>query len=207
MKFGVYYRVSTDRQDFESQRVAVEAWLEEKKVPAKDVVVYSDEGFSGKDGSRPGFRKLVDDAVRGKVKTVVVFRLDRLSRDAAMAIRTILELDAAGVGFVAVTQPVLNLGNDVPFRRTILAAFAEIAEIERETIIARVRSGLDAARRRGVKLGRPGVSKEVRARAEALFAAGASVRSVARELGVSTGTAGRISKGMRGAQSTGERRA
>ena len=72
-----------------------------------------------------------------------------------MAIRTLLELDDYGVGFISVTQPVLSLGHDNPFRRTMLAAFAEIAEIERETIVARVRSGLQAARKRGVKLGRP----------------------------------------------------
>ena len=49
----------------------------------------------------------------------------------------------------------LSLGHDNPFRRTMLAAFAEIAEIERDTIVARVKAGLLAARKRGVKLGRP----------------------------------------------------
>lgn len=199
MKTGVYYRVSTDRQDLESQRVTVEAWLAAKGLDEKDVVVFSDEGFSGKDSTRPGFRALVAAAMRGSIKTVVVYRLDRLSRDAGTAIRTILELDAAGVGFVAVTQPVLNLGNDVPFRRTILAAFAEIAEIERDTIVARVRSGLDAARKRGVKLGRPATDQTLVDRAGALFAGGASVRAVARELGISTGVAGRIAKERKGA--------
>ena len=78
-----------------------------------------------------------------------------MSRNATEAIQTLLSLDQLGIRFISVTQPVLNLGPENPFRRTMLAAFSEIAEIERETIVGRVRAGLDAAKRRGVKLGRP----------------------------------------------------
>ena len=98
---------------------------------------------------------MLKTAYKGSIDTIVVVRLDRFSRNASTAIRMILDLDEVGVAFISVTQPVLNLGHNNPFRRTMLAAFAEIAEIERETITARVKAGLLAAKKRGVKLGAP----------------------------------------------------
>ena len=152
---AVYYRVSTERQDLHSQKEVVESWLAKKDTQPGKIYTFKDEGYSGCNQNRPAYRDLMKFAISGRIDTIVVYRLDRFSRSASNAIRTLLELDDYGVGFISVTQPVLSLGHDNPFRRTMLAAFAEIAEIERETIVARVRSGLQAARKRGVKLGRP----------------------------------------------------
>mgnify|MGYP001563184534 FL=1 len=188
---GIYYRVSTDKQDLASQKNAVEDWLEglsPDKRPAK-VSVFQDEGISGKTTNRPGLKKLLDAAYSGKIDTIVVYRLDRFSRHATTAIRLILHLDEAEVGFISVTQPVLNLGHENPFRRTMLAAFAEIAEIERDTIVARVIAGLEAAKKRGVKLGAPKkITDEIRETAQALRGEGKSIRFIAKELGLSVGS-------------------
>lgn len=151
---AIYYRVSTERQDLCSQQQAIDDWLAKQQKPRK-IYTLKDEGYSGSSQQRPAYQELMKLAISGHIDTIVVYRLDRFSRSASNAIRTLLELDEHGVGFISVTQPVLSLGHDNPFRRTMLAAFAEIAEIERETIIARVKSGLQAARKRGVKLGRP----------------------------------------------------
>lgn len=188
-RIAVYYRVSTDKQDLDSQKVAIEKWIAELPKKPKSVHVIQDEGISGKHENRPGYRELLGLAVQRKIDTIVVYRLDRLSRNATVAIKTLLELDEYGVGFISVTQPVLNLGHSNPFRRTMLAAFAEIAEIERETIVARVRSGLEAAKRRGVVLGAPvKVTEDVVSRARELRAAGRSYKEIAEELEVSVGS-------------------
>src|SRR5690606_27494098 len=127
------------------------------------------------------FQRMLDDAYGHKIDTIIVYRLDRFSRHATTAIRLLLNLDENGVAFISVTQPVLNLGHENPFRRTMLAAFAEIAEIERETIVARVRAGLDAARRRGVQLGAPvKVSDEHRTTAQGTKSKGHSEREIGR---------------------------
>ena len=152
---AVYYRVSTERQDLYSQREAIESWLAKQDTQPSKIYTFKDEGYSGSNQHRPAYRDLIKLAISGRIDTIVVYRLDRFSRSASTAIRTLLELDDYGVSFISISQPVLSLGHDNPFRRTMLAAFAEIAEIERETIVARVRSGLQAARKRGVKLGRP----------------------------------------------------
>jgi DNA invertase Pin-like site-specific DNA recombinase len=188
-RIAVYYRVSTDKQDLESQKVSVEKWISELAKQPKHVYVVQDEGLSGKNENRPGYRELLNLALNKKIDTIVVYRLDRLSRNATVAIKTLLELDEYGVGFISVTQPVLNLGHSNPFRRTMLAAFAEIAEIERETIVARVKSGLEAAKRRGVVLGPPiKINDDVREKAQVLRGQGLSYKKIATELGVSVGS-------------------
>lgn len=187
---GIYYRVSTDKQDLESQKYAVEEWLarlEASKQP-KRTLVFEDSGLSGTNNSRPGYLELLAAANAGKIDTIVVYRLDRFSRNASEAIRQLLALDEVGVGFISVTQPVLNLGHENPFRRTMLAAFAEIAEIERQTIVTRVRAGLDAARQRGVKLGAPTkISADLRERILTLRREGLSFRAIAQQLDLSYG--------------------
>lgn len=197
-KVALYYRVSTDRQDLASQRGAVEGWLEqlpEAKRP-KEISVFNDEGISGKTINRPAFQAMLDAAYSGKIDTIIVYRLDRFSRNATTAIRLLLNLDEAGVAFISVTQPVLNLGHENPFRRTMLAAFAEIAEIERETIVMRVRAGLDAARKRGVRLGAPPkISAEKQQEAQSLKAQGLSYKAIAAQLDLSVGSVHRLLKG------------
>ncbi len=191
-KVAIYYRVSTDRQDLESQKTTIEKWLSDlpdDRKPKSPPLVFEDHGISGKTMNRPGFQALMDAAYAKKIDTIIVYRLDRFSRHATTAIRLLLNLDEAGVAFISVTQPVLNLGHENPFRRTMLAAFAEIAEIERETIVARVRAGLDAAKKRGVRLGAPlKISAEKRSRALELKALGLSYKKIAKELELSVGT-------------------
>ncbi|MBC7531821.1 MAG: recombinase family protein [Oligoflexus sp.] len=187
---GIYYRVSTDRQELDSQRHAVEHWLaklDPEKQP-KRTTVFSDEGMSGNNLNRPGYKAILAAAYAQKIDTIVVYRLDRFSRNASDAIKTLLTLDESGVAFISITQPVLNLGHENPFRRTMLAAFAEIAEIERQTIVTRVKAGLKAAKERGVKLGQPSkIDDGLRLQVQEKRDAGLSYRAIAEDLKLSYG--------------------
>ena len=60
-KVAIYYRVSTERQDFASQQLAVEQWIEELPEDKKPSVikVFKDEGISGKTVNRPGFQDML----------------------------------------------------------------------------------------------------------------------------------------------------
>lgn len=188
-RVAIYYRVSTDRQELTSQKHVVEKWLADQPKQPKKIYVLEEPGLSGKDNNRPRFREMMDLAMSHAIDTIIVYRLDRFSRDANTAIRTILDLDSQGVAFISVTQPVLNLGHEMPFRRTMLAAFAEIAELERETIVARVRAGLAAAIKGGTKLGAPTkISSEKQVIARSLKAEGLSYKAVAKRMGLSVGS-------------------
>lgn len=195
---GIYYRVSTDKQDLASQKTAFQAWLAELPPAEKPLTIHTfkDEGRSGRDSQRSGYQALLSAAFEQKIDTIAVYRLDRLSRNATEAIQVLLTLDQAGVGFISITQPVLNLGLDNPFRRTMLAAFSEIAEIERDTIVTRVQAGLEAAKKRGVRLGRPprlGRNEQLEVRR--LRADGWSYQKIADELGISHGAVQILDKG------------
>lgn len=200
---GIYYRVSTEKQDLDSQVQAVERWIDDlpQDRKPKKIQVFQDEGISGSTSKRPGYQALLECAHQKKIDTIVVYRLDRFSRNATEAIRVLLGLDEYDVGFISVTQPVLNLGHENPFRRTMLAAFAEIAEIERQTIVTRVKAGLEAAKKRGTKLGPPTkVSDEDRIAIESKRKQGMSLRAIANELGLSYGTVQKLSKQSQASQ-------
>ncbi len=192
---AVYYRVSTDHQDFESQKHAIEQWLSIQPEKPEKLTVISDMAISGANTNRPGYKKLLDLAKKGVIDTVIVYRLDRFSRDASTAIRAILNLDDMGVAFISVSQPVLNFGHNMPFRKTMIAAFAEIAELERDTIRARVKSGMDAAKKRGVRFGKaPMVSKDLADQVKELRTKGLSFREIAVALNISHSLAHKASK-------------
>ena len=195
---GIYYRVSTDKQELASQKLAVKQWLASLPPGSQPLTQreFKDQGQSGTDSQRKGYQALLRAAFEQAIDTIVVYRLDRLSRNATEAIQVLLTLDQAGVGFISVTQPVLNLGLDNPFRRTMLAAFSEIAEIERDTIVTRVRAGLDAARQRGVQLGRPQrLTREQQLEVRALRAQGLSYAAIAKQLELSSSSVKLLDKG------------
>ena len=195
MRLALYYRTSTDRQDLDSQRHEVEGWLARMTPEQKpsSIVEFQDVGHSGKTTERPAFHQMLSAAYEKSIDAIAVYRLDRFSRDASSAIRLILQLEELGVAFISVTQPILNLGHENPFRRTILTAFAEIAEIERDTLIARVNAGIQAAKQRGVVFGPPRkLTPEKIEIAEKLRSKGLSMRAIAKEVELSLGTVARI---------------
>ncbi len=194
---AIYYRVSTDRQGLDSQKHEINQWLgsftEEKK--PKTIVEYSDEGISGSDDDRPQFKTMLSQAFARKIDTIVVFKLDRFSRNATTAIRLLLDLDQIGCAFISITQPVLNLSHDNPFRRTMLAAFAEIAELERTTTVSRIHAGLAAARKRGVRLGPPiKITTSTKDQIRSLRLQGTKLRAISKLLGISLGSICKVLK-------------
>ena len=188
-KTAVYYRVSTAEQNSDAQRAAVERWMTEK-LPGVEPVVYEDRGFSGKRDDRPQFKALCAAVTTGDVSRVVVFRLDRLSRVAVTAMKLLLEWIARDIEFFAADQPILQLGKNNPMRLTICSFMAEMAQLEREAIVARVKSGIKAAQDRGVHCGRKTKqTPEVRAKIRTLRLQGHTYEEIAEACGVSRGAA------------------
>jgi DNA invertase Pin-like site-specific DNA recombinase len=130
-------------QDTDSQACAIDKFIAEKFEPHCKFTVFEDLAKSGKDENRPAFRRLIAAIEAKEVTAVIVYRLDRLSRSSLSALRLLIDWIQRGVSFYAVDQPILQLGPENPFRLTFAAMMAEIAQIERETLISRIKSGIE----------------------------------------------------------------
>lgn len=83
---------------------------------------------------------------------IAVYKIDRLARSVADLLRILTELKNSNVGFVSVSQ---GIDTSTSYGKMVLTFLGAVAEFERETIVERVRSGLDRAKANGVRLGRP----------------------------------------------------
>lgn len=184
---AVYYRVSTDMQDFDSQKHEVERWMT-AKFPGVEYKEYCDVE-SGSSKTRPQYQRLCDAVEDGVVRTVVCYRLDRLGRDSITVLRLLLDWMQRGVEFFATAQPILQLGKDNPMRLTIISLFSELAQIERETLIARVKAGIEARRAKGLRVGGiPKLTDEQVEQARELRVQNLSYRKIAARFDVDSST-------------------
>lgn len=100
-KTAVYIRVSSTSQDLASQRAEIQEWLDGQSITARHVEWFTDTQ-TGDNLHRPGFEELQAAIFKGQVGTVVVYKLDRLSRKMADGITTLSEWLDQGMRFVAV---------------------------------------------------------------------------------------------------------
>lgn len=200
MRVALYCRVSTDKQELSNQREVLEQAARARGWEI--VAVYEDIG-SGAKGNREGFQRMLRDAARRRFDAVLVWALDRLSREGlSRTVQLIEQLDRWGVRIVSHTEPYLDTSNELA-RSIFLAVIATLAKLERQKISERTKAGLERARRQGRKLGRPSVldDEELCARIGELHAQGLSKRRIAGELGLSPTT---VSKVLQNLQTRGQ---
>ena len=103
---AVYMRVSTTRQETKLQLRDLLAWLHERGLGWRQVCWYRDRGESSTAVSRPAWDRLMASVRASEVKTLLVWKIDRLNRwDAKEHLRWRLEVDQFGVRVVSVTEP------------------------------------------------------------------------------------------------------
>src|SRR6202140_4972417 len=155
---AIYTRKSSEEgleQDYNSlhaQREACEALIRSQAGEGWRLIktAYNDGGFSGAGMERPGLQQLLANIHQGLVDTVVVYKVDRLTRSLTDFARMVELFDSKGVSFVAVTQ---QFNTTTSMGRLTLNVLLSFAQFEREVIGERIRDKVAASKRKGIWMG------------------------------------------------------
>ena len=141
-KVAVYIRVSTLSQleegySIEEQKAKLESYCDIKDWHIYKV--YTDGGFSGSTTERPALEQLIRDAERKKFDTVLVYKLDRLSRSQKDTLFLIEDVFIKnGIEFLSLQE---NFDTSTPFGKAMIGLLSVFAQLEREQIKERMQLG------------------------------------------------------------------
>jgi DNA invertase Pin-like site-specific DNA recombinase len=141
-----YARVSTNEQNLDLQIDALKAQ------GCEDIY---QEKMSGTKDDRPELAKLLSYARKGDI--ICVYKLDRLGRSTKKIIELAEELSDRGIELVSIRD---KIDTTTPTGKAMFRMLAVLAELERDIIVERTKAGLEAARARGRKGGRPSTKKD-----------------------------------------------
>ena len=197
-RVAIYARVSTDDkgQDPENQLRQLREWCEHFGHDVTNEYVEHESGRKGT-AQRKEFARLFQDASQRKFDMVLVWSLDRFSREGmARTVGYLQRLDRAGVAFHSFTEEMLSTENEL-VRDILIAVMASLAKQEALKISQRTKAGLERARAEGKRLGRPPVSADIVAKIEQLWIDDPTVseRALAKKAGVGRTTVRKIIRG------------
>ena len=158
VRCAIYTRKSSEEgldQGFNSlqaQREACEAYVRSQASEGWRVLpeIYDDGGFSGGNVERPALQRLLRDVDAGRIDTIVVYKIDRLTRSLADFARIVDRLDAAEASFVSVTQ---SFNTTTSMGRLTLNVLLSFAQFEREVTAERIRDKIAASKAKGMWMG------------------------------------------------------
>ncbi len=116
----------------------------------QSIIVYEDEGFSGGNLNRPDFKKMMDDAKKRKFKAIIVYRLDRISRNISDFAGLIEELSHLDIAFLSIKE---QFDTGTPMGRAMMYIASVFSQLERETIAERIRDNMHELAKTGRWLG------------------------------------------------------
>jgi DNA invertase Pin-like site-specific DNA recombinase len=179
----LYARVSTrDKgQDTENQLPEMRQFAERRQWQLKRE--YVDQVGAGGTKVREQFDEMLAACDRGEAEVVLIWALDRFSREGALKTMLLIDrLERAGVRVKSMKEPWLD--PDSPTYELLLPIFAWIAKQERIRLGERVKAGMARAKEKGARFGRPlhGVDAQQIA---LLRSRGHSLRSIAQQVGIS----------------------
>ena len=185
---AIYARVSTASQTTDSQLEELRAYCERRGWT--DAQEFTD-CISGGSTSRTGLDRLMGLVRRGKVQTVVAFKLDRLARSLVHLMQLISELQSHRTALVIPSQGIDTTDSN-PVAQLQLNILGAVAQFERDLITERVNAGLRAARQRGVTLGRPSKNARHLPRVIELLRQDRCNQVIERELGLPRSSVGEL---------------
>lgn len=157
---AIYTRKSSEEgleQNFNSldaQREACEAFIQSQKNEGWIALpeMYDDGGVSGATMDRPALIRLLADIEAGRADTVVVYKVDRLTRSLGDFVKIVDVFDTRGISFVSVTQ---QFNTTTSMGRLTLNMLLSFAQFEREVTGERIRDKIAASKKKGMWMGGP----------------------------------------------------
>ena len=158
VRCAIYTRKSSEEgleQSFNSlqaQREACEAYVASQRHEGWHAIPkqYDDGGFSGGNMSRPALKQLLEDIAAGLIETIVVYKVDRLTRSLTDFAKMVEAFDEKGVSFVSVTQ---QFNTTTSMGRLTLNVLLSFAQFEREVAGERIRDKIAASKKKGMWIG------------------------------------------------------
>ncbi len=130
---AIYARQSVDKKD----SVSIETQIEKCELITNDKTeIYKDKGYSGKNTDRPDLERLIKDIKADKISRVIVYRLDRISRNITDFYNLYSIMQEHGTDFVSVNE---NFDTSSPMGRAMMGILIVFAQMERESIQERVK--------------------------------------------------------------------
>jgi len=149
VKLVLYLRVSTESQNTEGQEAELKEYAKHRGWEVTRI--YRDK-VSGTRTSRPALDELMADAKKHRFGIIAVWRIDRLGRSVSHLLQVLETFRSHGIEFVSISEAIDTSSATGKMVFTVLGA---VAELERSLIAERVRMGLQNARKKGKRLGRP----------------------------------------------------
>lgn len=117
---------------------------------ADSALIYEDEGFSGGNLERPQFKKMMNDSQKIDFAAIVVYRLDRISRNIGDFAKLIDDLGRREIGFISIRE---QFDTSSPMGRAMMYIASVFSQLERETIAERIRDNMHELAKTGRWLG------------------------------------------------------
>ena len=178
----LYLRISTILQDSTMQLNELTALCNQRGWIIKQVF---EDKQTGTNLDRKSFQEMNKLLRRGKADGVVCWKLDRVFRKLRDALVTLHEYAELGIMFYSLHDPLFD--QSTPHGRLLISMIGAFAELESDILKIRVKSGLQAARDKGIILGRPKKKIDLEL-VERMKADGKSLSIIAKELNVSKAT-------------------
>lgn len=146
----IYVRVSTQEQATEGYSIGEQLNRLKKYCEAHGWILveeYVDPGYSGTNTDRPALQKLIHDIPLGNFDTVLVYKLDRLSRSQKDTMQLIEDVFLANnIDFISMSE---NFDTGTPFGRAMIGILSVFAQLERDQIRERMGMGKEARAKEG----------------------------------------------------------
>lgn len=183
-KVAIYARVSTDKQTCENQLIELRALAE--RMGYIIIQEFIDEGISGTKAKRPALDAMMKMATQRKFDMVMCWSIDRLGRSLQNLLELLNQLDSLRVDLFFHQQAI---DTSTPMGKMVFSILGALGAYERELIRERVIAGLQTAKSRGVKLGRPSKMNDgMKNAVQLLRGNGMGIKQIAKELQIGVGT-------------------